>query len=198
MTKNDKIHIKVELFKDKNSGALTIMTHFDQNAPNISKDKEGYSWWPTVEEKDFINEAFDLISTHGIKSYSPEKDILEPPEIKEENPLEIKEDIPEEKSPFEKKDEEKPVDMPPGDLPPMEKKEDETSFEQSDDQPKTDEEMKKEEEEEQILVQADDEAIEAALKKDDEKDETIVEADEQTIIDRVLSQKKKGKWNKGR
>ncbi|MDH7507357.1 MAG: hypothetical protein QHH15_06210, partial [Candidatus Thermoplasmatota archaeon] len=51
------------------------------------------------------------------------------------------------------------------------------------------------EKEERIMVEADDAAIEAALKKHKEEDNSFVEVDEQTIIDKVLSQKKKGKWN---
>ena len=54
-------------------------------------------------------------------------------------------------------------------------------------------------EEKGILVEADADAIEAALKKHSKKDDNIEsfkEADEQTIVDRVLRQKKKGKWSK--
>jgi len=47
-----------------------------------------------------------------------------------------------------------------------------------------------------MVVEADQDAIEAALKKHTKEDETLVEADEQTIIDKVLSQKKKGRWSK--
>ena len=52
--------------------------------------------------------------------------------------------------------------------------------------------------EEGILVEADADAIEAALKKHskDDKADSFKEADEKTIVDRVLSQKKKGKWSK--
>ena len=49
---------------------------------------------------------------------------------------------------------------------------------------------------EDMVVEADQDAIEAALKKHTKEDETLVEADEQTIIDKVLSQKKKGRWSK--
>lgn len=53
-------------------------------------------------------------------------------------------------------------------------------------------------EEEKILVEADSDAIEAAIKKhsDTGEDNSIVEADEKTIIDKVLNQKKKGKWGR--
>ena len=48
-----------------------------------------------------------------------------------------------------------------------------------------------------MIVEADADAIDDAIKKHTkEDDESIVEADEQTIIDKVLSQKKKGRWSK--
>ena len=62
----------------------------------------------------------------------------------------------------------------------------------------SDMESEKKEEDEKIIVEADSEAIEAALKKrtDEEDDKSMIAADEQTIVDRVLSQKKKGKWSR--
>jgi hypothetical protein len=50
--------------------------------------------------------------------------------------------------------------------------------------------------EERVIVEADDAAIDAALKRHIDDDKSFVEVDEQTILDRVLSQKKKGKWTK--
>lgn len=54
------------------------------------------------------------------------------------------------------------------------------------------------EEDEHIIVAADDAAIERALKKRNDKDEndSLVQADERLIIEKVLNQKKKGKWSK--
>jgi hypothetical protein len=60
---------------------------------------------------------------------------------------------------------------------------------------KTDEEKS----EEGTIVEADSDAIEAALQRHmskEDKDDSFKEVDEQTIIDRVLNQKKKGKWAK--
>jgi len=37
------------------------MTRFDPNAPNFIKDENGFSWSPTREEREFLNEAFDMI-----------------------------------------------------------------------------------------------------------------------------------------
>ena len=253
MTKKDKIHIKIELWKDEKSNELSLMTYFDSNAPNFSKDEEGYYWMPTVEEKDFLNEAFELMPTQGSISPIPHKTVTEPPkekedlepkletdtEIKKEEDIEHKEqeleptievstpepmpepEIKEERkpwklpSPFEKKTEteEKPVDMPPTeersadmppteekpvDVPPLEKKEEDGVFEETEEPKPTEGEDKNKEEEEGFLVEADEEAIDAALRKKEERDRSMVEADEDTIVEKVLSQKKKGKWSKGR
>ncbi len=58
----DKIHIKLELCKDKGSG-LTIITHFNPDAPNFFKEGEDYYWMPTEKERALLTEAFYLIST---------------------------------------------------------------------------------------------------------------------------------------
>lgn len=64
-------------------------------------------------------------------------------------------------------------------------------------EPKTDEKKDdKIDENEGFIVEADNDAIEEALKKHQQDDSSIVEADEKTIIDKVLSQKKKGKWSR--
>jgi len=61
MEKNENIHIKLEIGRDPNTGSLNIMTRFDTNAPNFKKDENGFSWSPTKEERELINEAFDMI-----------------------------------------------------------------------------------------------------------------------------------------
>jgi hypothetical protein len=61
MDKNENIHIKLEISRDPNTGALNLMTRFDPNAPNFIKDETGFSWSPTAEERKFLNEAFDMI-----------------------------------------------------------------------------------------------------------------------------------------
>ena len=57
----ENIHIKLEISRDKSSGNLTLMTKFDTKAPNFKKEDTGFSWSPTPEERQFINEAFDMI-----------------------------------------------------------------------------------------------------------------------------------------
>ena len=217
MTKEDKIHIKLEICKDEQSHGLTIMTHFDESAPNFFKDKEGYFWIPTVEEKDFLNEAFGLAPSSGTKT-TLEKPVATSPEKKEEAPtpepvVEEKEETPlpepttvvekeEEKteelplSPFENKEMQEPVDMPS-----LEQTEKEEIFEVTREEPVppyADNTTK--EEDKGVIVEADDHAIEKALKKrqekEKEKDSSIVAADEKTIVEKVLSQKKKGKWSR--
>lgn len=61
MEKNENIHIKLEIERDPNTGQLNIMTRFDLNAPNFVKDENGFSWSPTKEEREFLNEAFEMI-----------------------------------------------------------------------------------------------------------------------------------------
>jgi len=61
MDKNENIHIKLEISRDPGSGNLTLLTKFDPNAPNFIKNESGFSWSPTPEERQFLNEAFDMI-----------------------------------------------------------------------------------------------------------------------------------------
>jgi hypothetical protein len=61
MDKNEKIHIRLEISRDPMSRELTILTRFDPNAPNFTKDENGFNWCPTSEEREFLNEAFDMI-----------------------------------------------------------------------------------------------------------------------------------------
>ena len=48
MDKNENIHIKLEISRDPNTGALNLMTRFDPSAPNFIKDENGFSWSPTA------------------------------------------------------------------------------------------------------------------------------------------------------
>jgi len=61
MDKNENIHIRLEINKDPTSGDLNLMTRFDPNAPNFTKDENGFNWYPTQEEREFLNEAFEMI-----------------------------------------------------------------------------------------------------------------------------------------
>jgi len=194
------------------------MTYFDHNAPNFSKDEEGYVWRPTIEERDFFNEAFefipnkDRIASHPLEKR--EEKVVAPRLVEtksqvnveyrrpETRPPERREVMPELQtpvnkeykkpwerlSPFEKKDWKKSTDLPP-----LEKTQREAVFEvtEKESKPKDIDEA-----DERIIAKADDAAIERALKKNVDDDKIIKEVDEQTIIEKVLSQKKKGKWSK--
>ena len=61
MNKNENIYIKLEIGRDPMTGILNLMTRFDPNAPNFIKDENGFSWSPTKEEREFLNEAFDML-----------------------------------------------------------------------------------------------------------------------------------------
>ena len=61
MEKDENIHIKLEISRDPRTGGLNLMTRFDPNAPNFIKDENGFSWSPTKEEREFLNEAFAMI-----------------------------------------------------------------------------------------------------------------------------------------
>lgn len=207
MSKDNKINIRLEVFKDRNSGKLSISAHFNHNAPNIYRDKDGYIWMPTEEEKDLINEAFDLISIGPVVP-SP-KDTFE--ELGEDKKVKPKKEE-------TKTEREKPMDVPPlnkepvvfkatandirtdefvkdADLPDKDIQ-DKPHEQERREQPKFDEKETEKEEDEGFIVEADEDAINAALKKHVGKDKSFVEADEQTIIEKVLSQKKKGKWSR--
>ncbi|MGF3554553.1 MAG: hypothetical protein ACQXXF_04675 [Thermoplasmatota archaeon] len=195
MPKNDNINIKIEVCKEKNTGKLSIVAKFDSNAPNVAMDKEGYFWIPTFEEKEFINEAFELIpmdnfttsneNEEKIKEKFNTKNYAHLPNTEKQKPQSVfqktydttKDDPFENKNILEKKVE-------------VLKKRNETEKNNP-----SYYEKETGEKEERIMVEADDAAIEAALKKHKEEDNSFVEVDEQTIIDKVLSQKKKGKWN---
>ncbi|MEA2055700.1 MAG: hypothetical protein U9O49_02575 [Candidatus Thermoplasmatota archaeon] len=202
---NDKIHIKVELGRDKISGNLSLITVFDENAPNFSKDSEGYYWIPTIEEKDFINEAFDLLP--ATKTNLPEKNIKSELEVKK--PLKPKEDLtPSVEGVFI--NDKSSVNQDKIVAPEIKQETDtqenteqtrkEAVFEVTKEGPNDkNNDGEKKDRATGIFRSADANAIDLALeKRKEQKEEDIVEADEQTIIDRVLSQKKKGKWNKNR
>ncbi len=98
MTGEDKVHIKIELCKNKEDGKIELVAHFNKKAPNVILENNEYFWMPTVEEKDLLNETFDLII--GSKK-TPSVDL---PDNKEEQKKEITPAFQSEK--IEKKEEE--------------------------------------------------------------------------------------------
>lgn len=59
--KDENIHIKLEISRNPSTGKLNLLAKFDQNAPNFTKEVDGFSWSPTPEERAFLNEAFEMI-----------------------------------------------------------------------------------------------------------------------------------------
>ncbi len=217
MVKENNVYIKIEVCKDKVSGKLFLQAHFDSKAPNFIKEKDYYAWVPTREEKTLLNEAFEFMPmlsspTHPemtspkIETKKEEKSFskfFSKEEKKAEPEIEIKEKEPE--IPQLEKEE-------GSDVFEITDKDDSDEFEKvSSDSGSTFEKIKAPKEEKPIMeeeksteyrdddgiiVEADSDAIEKALEKHMGRndDKSIVEADEKTIIDRVLKQKKKGKW----
>ncbi len=71
MRKNDNIFVKLQIEKDENSGGLMLNIHFNKDVPNFFTEEDVISWRPTIEEINFVNEAFEMISKR--KSHKQEK-----------------------------------------------------------------------------------------------------------------------------
>ena len=168
MINNNEINIRLELLKDKNTGKLSIAIRFDTKAPNVSFEKNEYIWMPTLAEKDLINDAFKLLlDTNSGLTTQPET-IKEVEENKEINqPDEV--EIKKENNLDIK------VDVKSEDFP-LEKNNKDNGI--------------------GIIDETGEEIIEETIEKHIKKEEPLTEADEHLIIDKVLSQKKKGKWRK--
>lgn len=215
MSKDNKISLKLEVVRDKTSKKLIITAHFDSKADNVFINKDSYSWMPTIEEHDLLNDAFAFFSVDGAVGSLGKTTVKTEDKKTDDKKEEIPEPlIQETKSPAEEepvKEEEKPKELPP-----LENTFKTSIFKRAEKEPKIDEidsepaleineqpkdeknEDEKKVEEDAKIVEADGEAIQRALKKHTEadNDDSIVEADEEMIIEKVLSQKKKGKWAK--
>lgn len=212
MPKDKNVNIKLELDRDA-KGKLRIVAHFNSKAPNIFINKNEYVWMPTLEEKDLINEAFNFMpsnaSSNSSKTLSTDKtedEAKKETKIEQEPEPEPEPEITEETEPsvFERIKDDAVFKVPDSEKNENDKNEEvkdpgmEPQIEVKKEEPSED---KKIEEDDGLIVEADEEAIREALKKhekddDDELDKAMREVDEKTIIDRVLSQKKKGKWSK--
>ena len=228
MNKNEKVNVKLEINKDKQSGKLMIIAHFNKDSSNIIIKNDEYIWMPTIEEKDLLNEAFNFFPlektpTKNTPKHSEEEKEHKTPEIENQEPV-IKESLPPlepetEINPTKNQEveanktiEKKPIkseepaifevtsEIPQKDIEPQESNKEldvKVDVKIEEPQQNTSESV----EDKKIIVEADQEAIEKALKKHSKKeedDQSIKEADEQTIIDKVLNQKKKGKWSRFR
>ena len=65
MKKNDNIFVKLHIEKSRDSEGLSLNVHFDSETPNFYVDRSMINWYPTPEELDFVNEAFELVSKHN-------------------------------------------------------------------------------------------------------------------------------------
>jgi len=82
MKKDENSYIKLGLEKDPSSGKLLLNIQFDHNAPNFSPDKEWSSWSPSIEEWNYANEAFEILSKgqnhkHTKKSNTEQNEVEE-------------------------------------------------------------------------------------------------------------------------
>ena len=171
MSKYNKIYVKIQVEKDRDSGDLNLKAYFDPEAPNFFCDKNEISWVPTHEEIEFINEAFELVPTSSYK--------------------------PKDKQSKGKSKNKKNEDLPP--LEEHEETENEPeSFENEDKDIKeydSDSPTDKKEVTEGIVETSDSGTIDRILRrKQDGYDDNFVEAGEDVIIDKVLKEKKKKKW----
>jgi len=92
MVKDPNIYLKLEVTRDKISGDLNIIAHFDLNAPNVFLDEKGYFWLPTEEEKDLLGDSFELMPSAKAKPSLEKMEIQSTPrpEIKQEPEIQQK------------------------------------------------------------------------------------------------------------
>jgi len=174
MGEENRVYIKLELCKSNNSDGFAIKIHFDQNAPNLFRKGENYSWMPTTEEMTIMYEASELIATNKIER------------------------------PYEKPSYTSPVNNPSTkpavnhegqntfDAPPMETSENTTCHEETNNGYENNHSNNRIRQDENKLSvsESDRQAIEAALEKHRENNDFLSESDEQKIIERILNQKK--------
>ncbi len=177
MGEENGIYIKIELCKSENSDEFAIRIHFDQNAPNLFRKGENYSWMPTAEEMNIMNEAYDLIAANKIER-SYEKTNYTPP-VNNTPP-------------------EPPVNhegQNTFDTPPLETSEKTTYREETNNGYENNE--IRQDENKISVSESDRQAIEAALEKHRENNNFLSESDEQKIIERILNQKKQNIQGQG-
>ena len=181
MGEENGIYIKLELCKSKNSDEFAIRIHFDQNAPNLFRNGEKYSWMPTTEEMNIMNEASDLIAANKIER-PYEKTNYTPP---------VNNTLPE---PPVNHEGQNTFDTPPLETPEKTTYREETNNEYE----KNYSNNEIRQDENKISVsESDRQAIEAALEKHRENNNFLSESDEQKIIERILNQKKQNIQGQG-
>ncbi len=177
MGEENGIYIKIELCKSKNSDEFAIRIHFDQNAPNLFKNGEKYSWMPTTEEMNIMNKASDIIAVNKIER-PYEKTNYTPP---------ANDTLPESPVSHEGQN---TFDTPP--LGTSEK----TTYREETNNGYENNEIRQDENKISVS-ESDRQAIEAALEKHRENNNFLSESDEQKIIERILNQKKQNIQGQG-
>jgi len=62
MRKPENIYVSLQLYKDDISREMLLNIQFDRDAPNFFINTDSISWCPTIEEQDFVSEAFGMLS----------------------------------------------------------------------------------------------------------------------------------------
>ena len=104
MKEPENIYISIQLHKDNVSGELLLNIQFDLGAPNFFTNKDTISWRPTIDELDFVSEAFNMLSKgkRQRRDRTDESDHLESPSqdlIREADEEEILDRVLEKKRP---------------------------------------------------------------------------------------------------
>lgn len=173
MKKNENIFISLGLQKDIESKSLLLSVQFDRNAPNFFEDNQVISWSPTIDELDFINEAFELMGKNHVKCKRPEPENEETKEV--DNTTEF------EKAQYSHRSSEIRIAPLPNNMS-LEVEENLGSSQ-----------INKADDEERIFIQADEKKIDEILKRKKQitKQTSDTDSDEKTFIDRMMKQKKK-------
>jgi hypothetical protein len=67
MRRPENIYVSLQLCKDDKSREMLLNIQFDRDAPNFFINKNSISWCPTIEEQDFISEAFGILSKRKLQ-----------------------------------------------------------------------------------------------------------------------------------
>jgi hypothetical protein len=169
MKKNENIFVSLEIQKDVETKSLLLSVIFDRNAPNFFMENEAIRWLPTIDELDFIKEAFELVGGNQV----PLKEVEEPQEIDDSTELDSTE--------YSHRSSEIRIAPLPNNM----------TLEVTENLKSSS--LKNKEDEERIFIQADEKKIDEILKRKKiaQKQQLEKDSDDKTLIDRMMKQKKK-------
>lgn len=167
MKKNENIFISLELQRNWETKDLLLSVQFDRNAPNFSENNECINWSPTVDELDFIKEAFELIGVNNIQ----------PKDMKEDQEVDNSQSIGMEKTEYSHRSSEIRIAPLANDLT--------TEVPEG---PRA-AHIKKKNDEEKIFIQADEKKIDEILQR--KKQQYDTDDDDAEIIEKMMKQKKR-------